>query len=848
MDINDKVSSGLTGFDQVIDRLRLGDNVVWQVDSLQSYKMMVAPFVEQAVSDQRKMIYVRFGNHEPVVECAPEAVRVYRVEASKGFESFATEVHHLIEKEGRRAFYVFDCLTDLLEVWHSDLMIGNFFKVTCPFLYDLETIAYFSLIRNAHTFSTIAGIRETTQLLLDLYHVNDKFYVHPLKVWQRYSPTMFFPHLIQGQSALGITSSSEAAELFASIHRGGENLDYWDVILSKARQMLDLPPEQQQPSKKLLLSMLIGNDSRMTELCDRYFTLEDILKIASREVGTGYIGGKSVGMLLARKILETEENGRMAAFLEPHDSYYLGSDIFYTYIVQNGWWELRTRQKTKEGYFAYAPELKEKMLAGRFPANIRDKFTEMLEYFGQSPIIVRSSSLLEDNFGNAFAGKYESVFCVNQGTPEERYEAFENAVRTVYASMMDEDALNYRMTRGLFDKDEQMAILVQRVSGDYYQKYFFPHAAGVGNSSNLYVWDRNIDMNAGMLRLVFGLGTRAVDRTVGDYARIVTLDNPLRAPLTDSKDLKKFSQNEVDVLNLSENIITSRKLEEILSLDIKVDKELFAHPDYEHLRRLRELGYTDLQTPYILDFKKMLKETGFPEYMREMLAILSKAYEYPVDLEFTVNFIQDGFRVNLLQCRPLQTRGLGRAVQMPKIEDGSDCLFCSKGHFMGGNVRLPVDYVVFVRTKPYLALKEQDKYSVARQIGFLNTLLKGKNTMLIGPGRWGTSTPSLGVPVHFSELCFMTVLCEVASAAEGFMPELSYGSHFFQDIVESGIFYVALFDGEEEVVFQPETILEKGNLLKQFLPDSPFQDIIHVAETIGMEIYSDITSQTVVCK
>lgn len=847
MDINEKVSTGLAGFDQVIDRLRLGDNVVWQVDSAQSYRMMVIPFVEQAISDKRKVIYVRFGNHEPLVDSAQE-VRVYHLEAGKGFETFTTEVHRLIEKEGKRAFYVFDCLTDLLEVWHSDLMIGNFFKVACPFLYELETVAYFSLIRKAHTFSTIAGIRETTQLLLDLYHVNGKYYVHPLKVWQRYSPTMFFPHLIQGQEAFGITSSSEAAELFSSVYRGGESLDYWDVTFQKARQMLDFPPEQQQPVKKLLLSMLVGHHPRMTELCEKYFTLEDVLRIASREVGTGYIGGKSVGMLLARKILETEENGRLAACLEPHDSYYLGSDIFYTYIVQNGWWELRTRQKTKEGYYAYAPELKEKILSGKFPANIRDKFIEMLEYFGQSPIIVRSSSLLEDNFGNAFAGKYESVFCVNQGTPEERYEAFENAVRIVYASMMDVDALNYRMTRGLFDKDEQMAVLVQRVSGDYYQKYFFPHAAGVGNSSNLYVWDKGIDMNAGMLRLVFGLGTRAVDRTVGDYARIVTLDDPLRTPLMNEEDLKKFSQKEVDVLSLSDNIITSRPLEEILTLDIRVDKALFAHPDYEHLRRLRELGYSDIRTPYVLDFRKMLKETGFPEYMREMLAMLSRAYDYPVDVEFTVNFQKDGFRVNLLQCRPLQTKGLGKAVRMPKLEDARDCLFCSKGRFMGGNVRMPVDYVVMVRTKPYLALKEQDKYSVARQIGALNTLLKEKNAMLIGPGRWGTSTPSLGVPVHYSELCFMTVLCEVASAAEGFMPELSYGSHFFQDIVESGIFYVALFDGEEGVVFRPDRILEKNNLLNALMPDSAFQDVIHVAETKGMEIYSDITSQVVICK
>ena len=142
---------------------------------------------------------------------------------------------------------------------------------------------------------------------------------------------------------------------------------------------------------------------------------------------------------------------------------------------------------------------------------------------GQSPIIVCSSSLLEDNFGNAFAGKYESVFCANQGTPEERYECFEQAVRTVYASTMNEDALEYRINRGLFDMDEQMAILVQRVSGDQYSEGFFPHLAGVGNSSNLYVWDKNIDMDAGMLRLVFGLGTRAVDRTASDYAKLYAL-------------------------------------------------------------------------------------------------------------------------------------------------------------------------------------------------------------------------------------------------------------------------------------------------------------------------------------
>ena len=694
MEIQDRASTGFAGFDKVIDDLRLGDNVVWQADSVSAYKKMVEPFAAKAIADERKLIYARFGDHEPLLEDRP-GIKVYNLDASKGFEGFATEVHNMVKLEGRKAFYVFDCLTDLLKYWHSDLMTGNFFKVTCPYLFELDTVAYFSIIRNAHTNSAIAGIRDTTQLLLDLYKVNGKLYIHPLKVWQRYSPTMFFPHLIQGQEAVSITASSEVAELFSSMQRGGDRLDRWHAVFNNAKEALELPREEQEETKRLLMHMLIGRESRMFSLCDKYFTLADIMSIASREVGTGFIGGKSVGMLIARKIIELSGSDRLVSCLEPHDSYLIGTDVFYTYIVQNGWWRLRTRQKTNEGYYEYAGELKEKLLSGRFSPYIKEQFVQMLEHFGQSPIIVRSSSLLEDNFGNAFAGKYESVFCVNQGTPEERYEAFEKAVKAVYASTMNEDALAYRMNRGLFDMDEQMAILVQRVSGDQHDEYFYPHAAGVGNSANLYVWNKNIDMDSGMLRLVFGLGTRAVDRTSGDYARLVCLDDPQSMPPMNSEDKKKYSQHGIDVLSLRENVWTSRELEDIIPYDIKTDEALFASHDYETAKRLKDLGYADVKTQHILDFKKLLKDTEFPAVMRDMLSLLSQVYDYPVDIEFTANFTQDNsFKINLLQCRPLQTRGPGKSVVIPKLENASDCLFYSKGNFMGGNIRLPLDYVI----------------------------------------------------------------------------------------------------------------------------------------------------------
>jgi len=186
---------------------------------------------------------------------------------------------------------------------------------------------------------------------------------------------------------------------------------------------------------------------------------------------------------------------------------------------------------------------------------------------------------------------------------------------------------------------------------------------------------------------------------------------------------------------------------------------------------------------------------------------------------------------------------------IPELEDAKDCFFSGKGNFMGGSVRLSIDYVIFIIASAYLKLNEREKYELARTIGLINRAMKGKNAMLVGPGRWGSTTPSLGVPVHFSELCNMKVLCEYASKKEGFMPELSYGSHFFQDIVESEIFYVAIFDGYQDVIFNPDRILKSENLLTAFAPESGrFKDVIHIAATDGMELYSDIVTQRLLCR
>jgi hypothetical protein len=847
------ISTGLKGLDAIVQNLRLGDNVVWQVDDIKDYQHFVDPYVERSLKDKRNLVYIRFAKHPPVIS-AQKKVKVYKLDAGSGFEAFTKEVHKIIAREGKEAFYVFDCLSDLLSAWATDLMIGNFFMVTCPYLFKLETIAYFAILKDHHSFKTIARIRETTQLLLEVYDFEGDFYVQPLKVWERYSPTMFLPHIEEKDRFVPITSSVDATKLFSYISlkgadRAERNLDFWDRLFLEAEKLSRKTGEKKGKKDMLehLDRIMLGREARMLSLIKKHLTLEDLLAIKARMVGTGFIGGKALGMLLARKILARDRSFNWEGILEPHDSYYIGSDVFYTYIVENGWWDLWLEQKTEAGYFSRAAELRDKILTGKFPHEIREHFRLIIEYFGQSPIIVRSSSLLEDAFGNAFAGKYESIFDVNQGSPEERYQRFEDIVRRVYASTLNEDALNYRLQRGLSQADEQMALLVQRVSGTQHQHHFFPFIAGVGFSYNTFVWHKDMDPKAGMLRLVLGLGTKAVNRAEGDYPRIVALDQPLLKPYVGMEKAKRFSQHEVDILNIAENELQTSSLEKLLKDEPEVKLDLVGQRDEEAEKKMAELKLKGQS--WVLTFDKLLSATDFSTTMRRMLKTLEDAYQYPVDVEFTVNFDRRGqSQVNLVQCRPLQARGEVAQVQIPGELSQDELVFKSEGNFMGGSVSQAIKRLIYVDTEAYRDLLMTRKFEVARLIGRLNKQSKGIATILIGPGRWGSRDPSLGVPVNFAEINNVTALIEVDDPKGGFMPELSFGSHFFLDLVETNIFYAALFMDNESVFFNKAWLDGLTNRLGELVPEAKeYQQAIKVHDfEKEIKLLSDVASQKAV--
>jgi pyruvate, water dikinase len=835
------LTTGLPALDRVLRGLIPGDNVVWQVDDVGDYLPFVEPYRQAATNSGQRLIYFRFAKHEPLLS-DDSGAEIHRLAPEEGFETFITAIHQTIEKVGRGGFYLFDCLSDLAVDWYSDRMLGNFFRLTCPYLYDVEAIAYFAVLKNNHSVHALATIAETTQILLDVYRRHGKLYLHPIKVQQRHSPTMYMLHAVEEGAMPPVTESSVIAEILnASPWIGSEAVrtrqGVWNRAFLQAEKLLEsranLPPEQSKEVLCRLLRMIVTRDEQVLELAMQYFTIADVLSIWRRSIGTGLIGGKSVGMLLARAILRQADT-RWTEVLETHDSFFIGSDVFYTYLVQNGCWWMRQKQRDPATFLEGAEEARRRILTGAFTNELRQQFSDMLDYFGQYPVIVRSSSLLEDAFGNSFAGKYDSVFCPNQGSRDKRLEDFMSAVRGIYASTMSERALRYRAQRGILDRDEQMSLLVQRVSGSLYGHLYYPQIAGVGLSFNPYVWNEEIDPRAGMLRLVFGLGTRAVDRSDNDYTRVVALNAPDRRPEASFDEVRRYTQRQVDTLDLAANRQVSTDFVEVAGDSPGLPLDMFASRDPDLERLGAETGRSDL-FPWVLTFERLLSETPFAADMRNMLQVLEKCYGSPVDVEFTANFFnRREYKINLVQCRPLQVaKGGGPDVALPSKLADKNIVLKTHGAVIGHGRAIRIDRIIHVVPATYSQLTIRDRYAIARLIGRLMhaETEQPANVLLMGPGRWGTSTPSLGVPVSFAEINNCSVLCEIVAMREDLIPDVSLGTHFFNELVECDILYLALFPSRDGNLINDQLLAELPNRLADLVPTAEARaDVIRVID------------------
>ncbi|MCQ2507771.1 MAG: PEP/pyruvate-binding domain-containing protein [Dorea sp.] len=827
------VSTGYEGLDKKVDHVRWGENVVFRIQAKQHFLYFSNAFLKQAKQDGRTVHYIHFKQVAPLYE-AQEGLQIHVVNPKVGFELFAIEMRNLIHKLGKRNLFIFDSLSCLQELWATDLMMANFVTVTAPVFTAYEDVVYYPIIYGRHSYDSISQIRENIQIFLDCLYAEPLYYVTPLKVQNRFHPEMYLTHRVDPDlSYHPMTYAASLSKYYEVQDAAGQPeqiMGSWEAFFALMRLRYSHGELSAEDGIRMS-DMMMTKDPHIHGMIVKQFKPRDYLQIQSHMVGTGMIGGKACGMLLARKILRNK-CPKAFSHMEPHDSYYLGSDIYYTFIIYNGYWELWLKQKENPEDRELADQMREKLLSGKFPESLKIQFKRLLDYFGSSPIIVRSSSLLEDGFGNAFAGKYESVFCVNsEVTLNERLRTFENAIRTVFASTMSPSALEYRRVRNLLEQDEQMALLVQRVSGTRFERYFLPVAAGVGYSYNNYPWNDDISVDAGVLRLVSGLGTRAVDRTPGDYPRLVSVDNPLSTTYCTAADRHKFSQHRMDLLDLEQGKLTSRPIEELYNVLLPWQRKQVFSRDFETERMFRERGHR--RDVFFADCENLVKNKEFIECMSSILSTLQEEYTVPVDIEYTVNFSETGdFRICLLQCRPLQS-GEHAKIELPKYSPENTFLHVEK-NCMGATRKAPIDMVVYVDPYEYYTWPHARKPRVARAIGAINQRYdrKKKNIMLITPGRIGTSSPELGVPVSYAEISQFSAIMEVAYSKVGYMPELSFGSHMFQDLVEADIIYVAAMENSDTKKFSPEYLQQYPEIGKSMIKEE-LTNMIKVYDLAG---------------
>ena len=604
-----------------------------------------------------------------------------------------------------------------------------------------------------------------------------------------------------------------------------------EMVLRQAERYEALPDDQRaavdhhlQELRVVLLKSLVSDQLAFIHIARRWFNTRDFNMILERRIGTGKIGGKSAGLLLAYKILQNTAPEVFEKITLPR-SYFIGADVFYDFMAGNHLEFLNQKYKTAEQIRDEYPTILEKYSLARFPEEIAHQLREVLREVGNTPLIVRSSSLLEDNFGMSFAGKYLSIFCPNQGTFKENMRSLTKAIRQIYASVFSPDALMYRRRVGLLDYDERMAILLQEVQGQRHRQYYFPDLAGVAYSYSPVVWNARLKREEGFMRLVMGLGTRAVDRIANEYPRMVNLSHPQLRPEVLPKAIRYYSQHFVDALDLEQNTLSTVPVESLLGADYYPLRWLVSVDDGETVHPPHTISRSIDPSQFILTFDGLLQRGEFVPLLKTVLTRLEQQYEQPVDIEFAVSFTPGSDKpkltFHLLQCRPQnQWSTESREIQsIPTDVAAQDKILLCTRMVPQGHVS-QVEYIVYVDSQAYYQLDAREDYSdVARYIGQLNSSLEGRNFVLIGPGRWGSSDAMQGVPATYADIFNTRALVEVASKKSGFSSEPSYGTHFFQDLVESQIYPLAVYPEEPGDHLNWEFLRQSQNQITEFIPE-----------------------------
>jgi len=587
-----------------------------------------------------------------------------------------------------------------------------------------------------------------------------------------------------------------------------------------------------------LLRRFFTDQMDYINIAKEYVKITDFYKLIDKMVFShsshGKLGGKSAGLFLAKNILErSQETAGITFNIKSPKTWYIASDGVLNFMHFNDLEDvLEQKYKSIEEIRLEYPQIIQVFKNSDFPPEMIKGLSMALDDFGDKPLIVRSSSLMEDQIGAAFSGKYKSLFLANRGSKQERLAALLDAVAEVYASTFGPDPIEYRSEKGLLDFHEEMGIMIQEVVGTQIGKYYMPAFAGVAFSNNEFRWSPRIKREDGLLRIVPGLGTRAVDRLGDDYPILAAPAQPnLRVNIT-PEEIIRYSPRYIDVINLETNQFETIELETLLKETggrFPQFKNVFSEISGTMIRPIMNIGFNIDPKNLVANFETLFTQTDFLENVDLILKTLEEKLSTPVDIEFAC----DDKDFYLLQCRPQYRQGESGPDAIPENYPEDKIVFTAKKFISNGRVN-DISYAVYVDPMEYSQVGNFENLKrIGRAIGALNKILPRRKFILMGPGRWGSRGDiKLGVSVTYSDINNTAMLIEIARKKGNYTPDLSFGTHFFQDLAEASIRYLPLYPDEPGIIFNYDFFFKNKNDLPELLPE--FADLSNVIKVINI--------------
>jgi pyruvate, water dikinase len=588
---------------------------------------------------------------------------------------------------------------------------------------------------------------------------------------------------------------------------------------------LELNPATEIGIKVSLIYRFFTEQLQFINVAKNYVEIKYFFNLLQRIVYThksyGKLGGKSAGLFLAAQIIKkSSADSDLLKNIKFPKTWYVTSDILLKFIRFNNLEDLfNQKYKDIDQVRQEYPHIVQMFKNSYFPPDIIKFLSTALDDLGGYPLIVRSSSLLEDRMGSAFAGKYKSLFLANQGTKKERLDSLIDAIAEVYASTFGPDPIQYRAVRGLLDFHEEMGIMIQEVVGANVGNYFIPAYAGVIFSNNEFRWSERIKREDGLIRIVPGLGTRAVDRVSDDFPILINPSQPNLRVSVSLEEIIRYSPKKIDVINLETNTFETKLIIDLFKeFGDKYPKlnQIISILEHDHIKQSSAFDIDFDKDNIVVTFDGLIKNTTFVAQVKTLLELLRKNFNTPVDLEFA----SDGENFYLLQCRPQCYSEESLPVPIPKDIPKDEILFSANRFISNGKVS-DISHIIYVDPEQYNRIENlSDLKQVGKAVSKLNKLLPRRKFILMGPGRWGSRGDiKLGVNVTYSDINNTAVLIEIARKKGNYLPDLSFGTHFFQDLVESFIRYIPLYPDEPDIIFNETFLMNSYNSLPDLVPE-----------------------------